>query len=152
MRIRKLIAFGLIATLQIAQANDPATMDPEQVDPEHPPSFGEDSFRIEGDRVNALWLYPNGPGPFPVIVSLHGFPGNEKNLDTAQALRRAGFVVLFFHYRGAWGSGGNFSFANARDDVDAAVEYVKSYCNGDCKDAPINPEKIGLFGHIAGLA
>ena len=39
----------------------------------------------------------------PVLL-LHGFPGNEKNLDLAQDLRADGFNVLFFHYRGAWGS------------------------------------------------
>ena len=48
-----------------------------------------------------MMLGANGQGPHPTIVLLHGFPGNEKNLDLAQSLRRAGYNVLFFHYRGA---------------------------------------------------
>ena len=56
------------------------------------------------------------PGEDPVLL-LHGFPGNERNLDLAQALRRAGWTVVFFHYRGAWGSGGDFSFAHVLEDV-----------------------------------
>jgi hypothetical protein len=36
---------------------------------------------------------------------LHGFPGNERNFDVAQALRRAGYAALVFHYRGSWGVG-----------------------------------------------
>ena len=44
------------------------------------------------------------------VILLHGFPGNERNLDLAQAIRRSGWNAVFFHYRGAWGSGGVFSF------------------------------------------
>ena len=33
------------------------------------------------------------------MILLHGFPGNERNLDSPQALRRAGMNVLFFDYR-----------------------------------------------------
>jgi len=38
------------------------------------------------------------------VVLLHGYPGNERNLDLAQARRRDGWDIVFFHYRGAWGS------------------------------------------------
>jgi len=134
-----------------AVAGDTAFADPEVVDPEYPPSMVPvTSFEIQGDRVNGYWLHPNGAGPFPTIIFLHGFPGYEQNRDTAQALRRAGFVTFFFHYRGAWGSGGNFSLAGARQDVGAAVEYVKSSCDGKCKDAPLDSDRIALFGHSLG--
>ena len=42
---------------------------------------------------------------------MHGLPGNERNLDLAQAIRRAGWDVLTFTYRGAWGSPGDFSIS-----------------------------------------
>ena len=134
-----------------AMAGDTVIADPEVVDPEYPPSMVPvTSFEVQGDRVNGYWLHPNGAGPFPTIIFLHGFPGYEQNRDTAQALRRAGFVVFFFHYRGSWGSGGNFSFAGAGQDVSAAVEYVKSFCDGKCKDAPLDSDRIALFGHSMG--
>lgn len=142
---------GSIVIGDVAMAGDPATTDPEVIDPEYPPSIIPDTwFEVQGDRANGYWLYPNGAGPFPTIIFLHGFPGYEQNRDTAQALRRAGFVIFFFHYRGSWGSGGNFSFAGARQDVGAAVEHVKSFCNGECKDGPLDRDRIALFGHSLG--
>jgi len=140
-----------VAISEVAMAADTAIEDPEVVDPEYPPSMVPvTSFEIQGDRANGYWLHPNGAGPFPTVIFLHGFPGYEQNRDTAQALRRAGFVIFFFHYRGSWGSGGNFSLAGARQDVDAAIEYVKSFCGGKCKDAPLDSDRIALFGHSMG--
>ncbi|HEY0021491.1 MAG TPA: alpha/beta fold hydrolase [Longimicrobium sp.] len=76
--------------------------------------------------MNGHLYLPAGPGPHPAVVLLHGFPGNERSLDLAQALRRAGIGVLFFHYRGAWGSGGLFSWRNAADDVTAALAFLRA--------------------------
>ena len=63
-----------------------------------------------GAKLNALAYVAAGGGPHPVVIILHGFPGNEKNLDLAQTIRRAGWDVLYFDYRGSWGSPGDFSF------------------------------------------
>jgi pimeloyl-ACP methyl ester carboxylesterase len=140
-----------VANSDVAMAGDTAIADPEVDDPEYPPIMVPvTSFEVQGDRANGYWLHPAGAGPFPTVIFLHGFPGYEQNRDTAQALRRAGFVIFFFHYRGSWGSGGNFSFAGARQDVGAAVEYVKSFCGGKCKDAPLDSDRIALFGHSMG--
>ena len=142
---------GSMVIGDVAMAGDPATTDPDVIDPEYPPSMVPDtSFEVQGDRANGYWLYPNGAGPFPTVIFLNGFPGYEQNRDTAQALRRAGFVTFFFHYRGSWGSGGNFSLAGARQDVGAAVEYVRSFCDGKCKDAPLDSDRIALFGYSMG--
>ena len=35
-----------------------------------------------------------GAGPHPTMLLLHGLPGNERNLDLAQAARRAAKVAL----------------------------------------------------------
>jgi pimeloyl-ACP methyl ester carboxylesterase len=43
----------------------------------------------------------SGTGPRPAVVLLHGFPGNERNLDLAQDMRRAGWDVLYLNYRGS---------------------------------------------------
>ena len=81
-------------------------------------SAAMDAVQIfSGDAaMNAIVYTPGGTGPHPALVLFHGFPGNEQNLDLAQAARRAGFVVLTLHYRGSWGSPGTFSFANAAAD------------------------------------
>jgi len=53
------------------------------------------------------------------LVQFPSLPGFEQNGDLGQTLRRSGWNVLIFHYRGAWGSGGTFSFANCLEDVQA---------------------------------
>ncbi|PNV61465.1 hypothetical protein C0033_14350 [Clostridium sp. chh4-2] len=62
----------------------------------------------------------------PVVVLAHGFPGHEKSLDLAQALRRAGFHVLFFSYSGSWGSPGTYSFQNSLDDTSSVLNFILS--------------------------
>jgi predicted alpha/beta-fold hydrolase len=62
--------------------------------------------------------------PRPTAILLHGVPGVEKNLDFAYALRDVGWNVLYFHYRGCWGSEGNYSFDGLLDDIRAATEWA----------------------------
>ena len=109
-----LILLASVSHLSLAQVSrrpaDPVTADPAPgVDTAYPPSTEELAFQSQGSRLNGFFDLANGKGPHPTVILLHGFPGNERNLDLAQALRRAGMNVLFFHYRGAWGSGGTFS-------------------------------------------
>src|SRR5215831_15659996 len=51
-----------------------------------------------GVRMNGVMYAAAGDGLHPTVLTLHGLPGNEQNLDLAQALRRAGYNVLSFHY------------------------------------------------------
>jgi uncharacterized protein len=74
----------------------------------HPPRSAQVLVPSHGSGMNALFYLAGGVGPHPTMVLLHGFPGNEQNLDLAQAIRRAGWNVLTLHYRGAWGSPGYF--------------------------------------------
>jgi pimeloyl-ACP methyl ester carboxylesterase len=116
-----------------------------------PPAESPDlQFFSEGAHLNAYAHIAAGAGPHPTVVLLHGFPGNERNLDIAQALRRAGWNVFFFSYRGAWGSGGEFSFGNALEDVAAVVATL-----GESEFATkyrVDPERIVLLGHSMGGA
>lgn len=98
--------------------------------------------------MNGITYVADGAGPHPTVVLLHGYPGEEHNLDLAQAIRRSGWNVLFFHYRGAWGSQGAFSFAGALEDVAAAVALVGSpeYAASHRAD----PHRIALVGHSMG--
>lgn len=126
---------------------DPVTIDPPE-DLSHPPQLWEGAFESQGARMNAIAYVPAGPGPHPVAVLLHGFPGNERNLDLAHALRRGGWNVVFFHYRGAWGSGGVFSFGHALEDVGAVIARVRE--PEWAADHRADPERVVLVGHSMG--
>ena len=127
---------------------DPVTMDPLTRDSAHPARLAELAFESGGERLNGIFYLPAGPGPHPVLVMLHGNPGNERNLDLAQALRRAGYATLFFNYRGSWGSGGTFSRTHALEDVHAALRFVRSpVAAGQYR---LDSGRVGLVGHSMG--
>lgn len=108
------------------------------------------SITIESDssKMFGVLYTAAGRGYHPTMLLLHGFPGTEKNLDLANAFRRAGWNTMVFHYRGSWGSEGSFSFQNVLDDVKAALKFVRS------KEASrkylIDTKKIVLVGHSMG--
>ncbi len=123
-------------------------MDPVVPDPEFPASIASVVLESAGARLNGIVYVAQGPGPHPLVVLLHGYPGDERNLDLAQAVRRAGWNVLFFHYRGAWGSEGEFSFAGALDDVEAAVRQARAARFAAAHR--IDPQRVVLVGHSMG--
>jgi len=90
----------------------------------------------------------NGEGPHPTIVLLHGLPGNERNLDIAQNMRRAGFNVIYFNYRGTWGSKGVFKFKNAVEDAGAVVDFLTDSLNRET--LKVDTGKITYVGHSMG--
>lgn len=108
------------------------------------------SFQLpsHGALLNAFVYIAAGAGPHPVVVLLHGFPGNERNLDLAQTLRRAGYDVLYFNYRGSWGSPGDFSFTHAMEDAQAAVAYLRDPANATRLRA--DPKNVLVIGHSMG--
>lgn len=113
-----------------------------------PASIVELTITSNGDRMSGLAYLAAGKGPHPTILLLHGYPGNEKNLDVAQAMRRKGWNVVFFHYRGAWGSEGEFSVVNAEQDVQNVLQYIND--DNNAKRLRINTEQISIVGHSMG--
>lgn len=99
-------------------------------------------------NLNAVLYTAAGAGPHPTILLLHGLPGNEQNLDLAQTLRRAGWNVLTFHYRGSWGSPGAFSFAHCIEDAEAALAWLSS--EGLKGHSRIDAESVAVIGHSMG--
>ena len=130
-----LAIFPAVLTAQEAKLPDRASMDAVQV-PSH------------GVLMNGIVYVAQGAGPHPVVVLLHGFPGNEQNLDLAQDIRRAGWDVLFFHYRGSWGSPGDYSFSNGIEDTSAAIAYLRD--PAVAKKLRADPSRIVLLGHSVG--
>src|SRR4029079_7732638 len=97
-----------------------------------------------GVTLNGVAYVPAGSGPHPGALLLHGFPGYERNLDLAQGLRRAGRTAIVVHYRGAWGSGGRFSFANVLEDSLAMLEHARSPAMRD--RLRLDPSRVALVG------
>ncbi len=90
----------------------------------------------------------DGKGPHPTVVLLHGLPGNERSLDLAQSLRRGGYNVIYFNYRGSWGSKGTFGFQNSIDDVGAVLDYITDSLNSS--SLKVDKDRIALYGHSMG--
>ena len=93
--------------------------------------------------LGALYLGKGG-GPRPTVVLLHGIPGIEQNADIAYALRDAGWNALIFHYRGSWGSEGDYTLPGILDDVRAAVDTLVSGAYA------VDEHRIALVGHSLG--
>lgn len=154
MRMRSFVIAGMTACLCAAAASA-ANIPPEILtDPVPDKHFPASSVVLHvpshGVAINGLAYLPAGAGPHPVFVLLHGLPGNEKNLDLAQAVRRAGWIAVTFNYRGSWGSPGTFSFEGNLQDTEAVLAYLR-----DPKIAAslrLDPRRIVLGGHSMGGA
>jgi uncharacterized protein len=149
-----IVAAVLTLAAIVAHAGDLGNTIPSAVisdpppDSAQPPRSAQVLIPSHGMGMNALFYLAGGAGPHPTIVFLNGFPGNEQNLDLAQAIRRAGWNVLTLHYRGSWGSPGIFSIAHVLEDADAAVAFVR---RPDLAEKfGIDPRRIVLGGHSMG--
>lgn len=122
--------------------------DPEKRDPQYPSGVVNLLLHKGNERLHGIMYTPSGKGPHPTILLLHGFPGYEQNLDLAQILRRCGFNVATFHYRGSWGSEGDFSFSGVLEDTQLAIQYLSS--DKTQKALGTDPERMIIAGHSMG--
>jgi uncharacterized protein len=132
----------LAQSVPAAIYTDPApdSVHPARMEVLHIPSHGQ--------VINGLMYLPTGSGPHPTLVVCHGLPGNEKNLDLAQAVRRAGWNAVTFNYRGSWGSPGNYRFAQDLEDADAVLAFLRAPENTG--RLGIDPARIAMAGHSLG--
>lgn len=98
--------------------------------------------------INGVVYVAAGAGPHPTVVMCHGLPGNEKSLDLAQAMRRAGWTVITFNYRGSWGSPGDYRFAQNLEDADAVLAFARDPANA--AKLRIDAKRIVIMGHSMG--
>ena len=101
-----------------------------------------------GVLINGIVYVAKGAGPHPTLVLFHGLPGNEKNLDLAQAVRRDGWNAVAINYRGSWGSPGNFSFAQNLEDAKAVLAFLRDGDNA--RRLAVDPMRIAIGGHSMG--
>lgn len=140
--IATLLATPLAAQVPAAITADPPrdSANPARMEVLHIPS---------GDvKINGVAYLASGAGRHPVFVFFHGLPGNEKNLDLAQAVRRAGWHAITVNYRGSWGSPGVFRFGGNLEDADAVLSFVRDTANA--RRLGIDPERVVIAGHSMG--
>jgi acetyl esterase/lipase len=140
--------FGAPLAQTVSQATPRAvTQDPPR-DTKFPARLEVLRIPSGGVEINGVAMVASGAGPHPVFVLFHGLPGNEKNLDLAQAVRRAGWTVVTLNYRGSWGSPGEFRFAQNLEDAHAALAFLRDPANA--RRLNIDPARIAIGGHSMG--
>ena len=97
-----------------------------------------------GSNLLGVFFRAGGAGLHPTALLLHGIPGLEKNADIAYALRDAGWNALIFHYRGCWGSEGDYTLAGIPDDVRAALDTLLS------GGFAVDTRRVAAIGHGLG--
>lgn len=130
-----------------AAASDAAHRDTPR-DRRNPGGMALVGITSHGDRINAVLYRAAGPGPHPTLVLLHGFPGIEQNADLAHAARRAGWHVIAPRYRGAWGSGGTYSWTHVLEDAAAVVAWART--DTVARSSGIDSRTIAVAGHSLG--
>lgn len=118
------------------------------IDPGHPASGQAVQFESHGALINGRLYRPAGEGAHPTVVLLHGLPGTEQNLDLAQMIRRAGWTVITFHYRGSWGSEGRYSLAGGIDDTRALLALLQQPARAEAWG--VDPTHLVVIGHSYG--
>jgi uncharacterized protein len=145
--MRIMVLALLLASPALARAPAALTMDPPR-DADHPARMEVLHIPTGDVLINGVGYLASGVGPHPTLVIAHGWPGNEKNLDLAQAVRRAGWNAITFNYRGSWGSPGSFRFAQVPQDTAAVIAWLRR--PGVAAKLGIDPKRIALAGHSMG--
>lgn len=99
-----------------------------------------------GDRALQARLFtPDGPGPFPAVIDLHGGAWCAGDLVDGQArneaLAASGFVVAAINFRhGADG------YPTSLADINYAIRWMKAHA----AELRVRPDRIGLSGNSSG--
>lgn len=140
-------SFALAAPLALAApAIPPAIYTDPPADKAHPARMEVFHIPSGGVEINGVGYLAAGAGLHPTVVICHGLPGNEKNLDLAQALRRRGWNAITFNYRGSWGSPGTYRFSQNPEDARAVLAFLRA----NATRYGIDTKRMALVGHSMG--
>ena len=103
------------------------------------------AFDSDGHRLLGTLYLARGYAPKPTALLLHGCPGLQQNGDLAMALRDRGWNSLVFHYRGCWGSDGEYDLRTIPRDVRAAVDHLHGGGHPS-----VDPARLAVAGHSLG--
>lgn len=93
---------------------------------QNPPDLQAELVSGKRGRLLVTIYRAGGAKLHPTVLLSHGFPGIEKNIDLAQALRRIGFHVVLYHYSGSWGSDGAYAYTHNLEDADTILEFIET--------------------------
>jgi dipeptidyl aminopeptidase/acylaminoacyl peptidase len=109
---------------------------------------------FDGREIPAFWFVPeNGPGPWPVVVDVHGGPEGQRRPEFAavtQALVAGGFAVLATNVRGSTGYGKTYCHL---DDVGKRMDSVADLAaaNTWLREQPeVIADRIAVMGQSYG--
>ena len=115
---------------------------------DYPATSEEITITIGNDSIAAFGMFAEGKEKKETVILLHGLPGNERSLDLAQELRRNGKNVIYFNYRGSWGSQGKFLYSHCIEDVKEVMDFFDEPKNST--KYRIKSKSYILFGHSMG--
>jgi pimeloyl-ACP methyl ester carboxylesterase len=118
------------------------------IDKQFPPTLAVLTISSHGVDMDGMFYLAAGAGSHGTALLLHGLPGYEINADLAQSIRRAGWNVLLFHYRGTWGTSGTFTQSSAIEDVVEAVRFLRDPVNA--AKYRIDQQSLVVIGHSVG--
>jgi acetyl esterase/lipase len=111
--------------------------------PDHTLAYGSDV-----NQFGQLFL-PQGPGPFPVAVVIHGgcwkkFADLKNTVPMSDALRKAGVATWNIEYRRVDNEGGGWP--GTYRDIGAAIDYLRTIAG----EYRLDLQHVVLVGHSAG--
>ena len=115
-------------------------------------------YRSEGLELYGFLNVPDGEGPFPVVVLLHGSidPAEYSMLDYstryADALTEAGYIVLHPNLRGYGASDDGYNPVGIGDTIDTLnlLELIRTQAGTAGPLEKADGERIGIWGHSMG--
>jgi acetyl esterase/lipase len=104
-------------------------------------------YRRDGSRSWLAMIYhPQGPGPFPAVLDIHGGAWNNgvrtDNPAIAEGLAASGVVVVSIDFR----MGGEDPYPSSLADINYATRWLKAHASGFNADA----ETVGGLGVSSG--
>lgn len=106
-----------------------------------------------GVILRGKFYISEGVGPFPTVVLLNGFPGNEIDvLGIGNLLSESRINALTFNYSGTFKSQGLTSFENQQKDIQAAFDFIHQLENIDKYKIDTNLIYLGGWCHGGGMA
>ena len=77
-------------------ATDSITLHDLEWDKKSPAALKELQFPSSGSLMQGFMYKANGKQKHPTLILLHGYPGNDRNLDLAQIVRAHGWNVVYW--------------------------------------------------------
>ena len=109
------------------------------------------SFDFAGKKIGGFLYLPEGSGPFPSIIFVHGFGGGThelKNKFMCAELAKAGFLVFIFDFYDQ--PNGVSEIPIEQTTVSLQLKILKKAVDFISTHNQVDKDRIGLTGHSLG--